>query len=193
MDKKIIILPALMVLFVLIWIFFIFIPKSNQIKELNHHLAELNKKEQQKVSESKIKAIEKDIDNLSKKFHNNVSRFFPEKSLLDLGEYFENIGGRYHLKLNSIMPDYASLHLLKDESQDVTELPVKMEFNGSFLQFARFLDNIPGYPFIIRIQQVSIANIENKYSKLNITLHGIVIIKKEFFYQENVENKQFST
>jgi hypothetical protein len=162
-----------------LWIAFILVPSNKKIGELNKQLAELRKKESQEIPLYVVESLENLVDSLSAILSNEQQRFFEEKNLLELGRVMESIGREFGLKLVSIAPEYESLSMLTDETGEIFELPSIIRFEGYFLQFAKFLDAIPSFPFIIKPLQVKIENIDPDRRKVLIELKGIIAIHKE--------------
>lgn len=179
MDKKIVILPTLLVALLVAWFIAFYLPVSKQTKEMNQRLVSLEEKERSAIPESQIRLMEQIVDSLSAKLEAHTRRIYPQKELLDMGRVIEKIGKQYQLKLLTIAPDYGSLSRLAQSSEEVSELPLMMEFGGTFSGFTRFIDQIDDLPYALRVRELVIQKDEASSYSLNIQLQGVIVLRKE--------------
>ncbi|RKY81045.1 hypothetical protein DRQ07_04830 [candidate division KSB1 bacterium] len=179
MDKKLIIIPALTVFVVFLWFMAVFSPLKKQGSELKNKIDVLLQRERAKISDKELEAVRVLVDSLEKRIERGERKFIPEENLLDFGRGIEKILGNYNISLVSITPNYPSLAIFKDNASAVVELPIRLEMQGRFLSFAKFLDNVPDLPFILRTTEVTIK-VEEKTSKaVTIILQGVIVLTKE--------------
>ena len=190
LKNKIIIISALMVVMIITWFVVIYMPDSKNIGKMKDRLAVLEEKERQGISERKVHILENHIESLNKKLKSNLDRIYPQQQLVDLGGHVEKIGKQYHLRLVSIFPEYSSLSQLHEGGQEFNELHVTIEFAGLFHRVAEFLDNIDEFPFVIRVNGVTLEKKIEKQSELKITLQGVIVLRKERAHDSNVKQNR---
>ena len=184
MNRNLIILISAVVIASVFWFFMVFQPVNSETNRLKTRLAELVKKEKEIVTAADMQRIRSEVDSLFTRLDEDMKRLYPEEQLLDLGRRVEEIGREYGLKLVSIVPDYESLSLFSENRGDISELPVTIGFKGSFTQFSRFLDSIPEFPLVLRVNEVNLENTNGNHSQLSIQLRGIVVLRKERVNEE---------
>ncbi len=192
MNKKLFLMPGLMILILVVWIIVVYLPTNREMGALKDRLVSLNAMEQQRISENQVRHLRTILDSLYMWVDESMERIYPEEQLLDLGRVIENIGKEYGLELISIVPDYESLSLFIEQSGEIVELPVMMQFGGRFEQLAQFLDHSNALPYVLRINEVIIENnSESQYSsELDITMRGVIVLKKERMDQGEEEIEQ---
>jgi len=189
LSKQIIIIPVFIVVFLIGWIVGFYVPIHKESGILKKRLVMLEQRERQRISEDKIQMMKNVVDSLSTTLDNKMKKFYPEGRLLELGRAIQVTGKRYGLNLVSIKLDYSSLALLKDDNEQISELPMTMEFKGTFVQLGKFLDDIPKFPFVMRVNEVLLEKKKRGNSNLNITLQGIIVLRKERAHENTRERK----
>lgn len=179
MDKKQIFLPTFLVGLLSAWLVFAFLPVRRETVALKERLRELEDRERKEIPEAQVDLMEAVVDSLALKYDISMDRIYPEKKLLDLGPDVEAVGKKYGLRLISIAPDYESLSSFAESQGEISELPVRIHFQGSFRGFAGFLDKLPQFPFAMRVHQAVLHKEEEDGSAINIQLQGVVILRKE--------------
>lgn len=186
-NKKTILLPSLAFLLLAGWFVVIYLPVQREMGDLKKRLTALTERARNEIPEVQVRSMKVVVDSLSSKLKEGLNRVYPQEKLLDLGRQIESIGGRYGLRLSSIAPDYQSLSQLKEGGKEILELPMTMEFEGEFLRFARFLDGIPEFPFVMRINEVLFEKKTEESSVLKIQLRGVIVLRKERVHEENIK------
>lgn len=175
MDRKVLLFGGLFAILLVAWVVIIFVPSQNEIKSLGLRLEELKAKEQARISPMDVQILTNRVDSLEVRVAQRAEKIYPGEKLLDLGRTMEKLGSQYNLKLLSITPDYESLHLFREENQ-ISDLPVQMNFEGNFRDFGRFLDERSTFPFMIRVHRVTMDKAEPEDKKLTISLNGVLVI-----------------
>ncbi|GEM_PF-2187792 len=175
-NKKIIIISALIVIIIVGWILIYYINVKSKISQYNERLKIYQNKEQMSVTQNKIEFLKAKRDSLSDLVNKKIDELFLRNRLIYIGDEIEKIARRYNLKLFEIKPDYGSLSELKEPNTEISVLPITIEYRGLFLQFAKFLDDIDKYQFI-RVDEVQIER-ELEATELKITIKGVVILRK---------------
>jgi Tfp pilus assembly protein PilO len=188
-NKKIVIWPSFAVLVLIGWFMTFHKPVRREMGILSGQLRELEKKEKEIVSEEEVRAIRSEVDSLFSKLDEGMERIYPEKQLLDLGRAVENIGKHFGLKLISIVPDYESLSIFIEDKGEISELPVTMEFEGSFQEFTQFLDGISEFPLVIHVNEATLEKGNQDSTELNIKMRGVIIMRKEGTYEDTSKRK----
>ncbi len=179
MNKTIIIIPSFIIGLIFVWIILVYLPISKGKDELKKQLTTLEEKERNNISETKVNEMKNLVDSLGMSIDEGMKHIYSEERLLDLGKAVDSIGKQYDLQLLSIAPVYDSLALLIKETSLLSELPMLIEFKGGFNHFTQFLDGIPEFPFVLRINEVLIEKKDQESSDLNILLRGVIVLKKE--------------
>ncbi len=191
MNKNIIALIGLFIVVFIIWYFVLYTPQADTMKELNITIQEYREMEKQHVPESRILFMEQTLDSLRARVKKIKNQYYLDRAILDLGRHIERIGNKYGLTFNKIsLVDYNIINFFSDKSgQTVAELPVQVEFEGEYNAITTFLDNINGFPFLIRFTDVSILN-DDETDTIDIILIGkVVITKSEIGETEGVTNE----
>ncbi len=188
MSKQIVIIPVFIVVLLIGWMVGVYVPAHKESGLFKKRLATLEQRERQRISEDKIRMMKNVVDSLFTTLDNKMKRFYPEARLLDLGRTIQSTGKRYGLSLISVKLDYDSLALLKNNEQ-ISELPMTMEFKGTFNQLGKFLDDMCRFPFVMRVDQVSLEKKGQRGSDLNIELQGIIVLRKERDHEITTKRK----
>lgn len=175
MDRKVFILSALFLVLVVAWAGILILPSQKEIATLNSRLITLQDKERSRISPMDVQILHSRVDSLQVSVNRKMKRIYPGEKLLDLGRTIEQLGTRYGLKLLSIAPDYNSLDLFRRDNQ-ISDLPVQMNFEGRFRDFGRFLDQRTTFPFVLRVNKIELDKSEPQLDKLTIALKGVLVI-----------------
>jgi len=178
-DKKIIIIPSVIVLLVVGWLLLIFWPSTKTIKQLKQRTNVLVQKDKQSISNLQVKSIKIETDSLTQRLEAGMRRLFNEDQLLDLGRVIDNIGKEYGLNLITITPDYTVLSTLKEGREQITEFPLTITFGGTFVQFTKFLDNIPEFPIVFQVESLKFEKQSKTSSKLTAEMRSKIVMRKE--------------
>ncbi len=181
MNNKWYIIPSVIVFLLAIWLVLVYLPIHHEMRDLGKQLESLEEIEKLQISINQLNYLRTMLDSLYISVDKNMERIYPENQLLDLGRAVEDIGKEYGLKLVSIVPDYESLSLFTDQNGEIVELPIMMQFGGRFQQLTQFLDHSNAFPYVLRIHEVIIENNSTSQysSELEITLRGVIVLKKE--------------
>ena len=190
MDKKIVMLPSVLIALLVAWVVAFYLPVSKQTKEMNQRLIQLEEKEREAIPEREVVLMERLVDRLSSKLDSCTQRIYPEEKLLDLGRVVEKIGKTYGLKPVSIAPDYGSLSRLAQSQEEISELPMMIEFGGSFSGFSRFIDGISDLPYAMYVREVVIQKDEEQRSSLSFQLKGVIVLRKAEVLPNDVTMKE---
>ena len=190
MNKTIIAISSFIVVIIIVGVVFVYMPASKEMGVLREQFNRLEERERNNVSELQVREIRRAVDSLYASIDEGMKRIYPEEQLLDLGRAVENIGKEYGLELISIVPDYESLSLFTEATEDISELPMLIEFQGGFDQLTQFLDGIPEFPFVLKINEVNIERMEQDSIDLWIQLRGVIVLKKERSNEGEKENEQ---
>ena len=112
-DKKIFLIPSVIVLLLVGWIVLIFWPSTKLIKGLNERTRVLVQKDMQSISDLQVKSVQIETDSLTQRLEVGMRRLFDEEKLLNLGRVIDKIGKEYGLDLKTITPDYNIIYSLK--------------------------------------------------------------------------------
>jgi Tfp pilus assembly protein PilO len=172
-------LPALMAAVNLFWVALMFLPLRKESVQLSVRLNELRAKTKQEIPEPEIRRVQSKVDSLAVAVASVEQRLYPESELLKLGGVLETVGSRVGLKLVSVAPQYDSLTVVVNSKETINELPLRIEYEGTFVNLSRFLDQASEFPFILKMTGISIKKANPGNPELFIQLSGGVVIKKE--------------
>jgi Tfp pilus assembly protein PilO len=187
-QLKIFILPLATIVLFVVWLSVFYLPVIKQKKSLEKKWELLQEQIRDEVPELKLQTMKTFVDSLFVYLDVREERFYPAEKLLDLGRAIEQIGKQYELKLISVSPDYESLSLIKDTEEGISELPLTLEFTGSFTKFASFIESIPDFPFVIRANEIFLV-LESE-GQLEITIKGIIVLRKGSVDEKAIKNKE---
>jgi Tfp pilus assembly protein PilO len=178
MNKKMISMLLIIVLALAAWVLLFLMPLQTRKKQLDQEHERLTALRSRRVSVLEVQRLRSEADSLETRINESMERIFKGDQLLEMGRIMERIGSEYGLKLASITPDYGSLSIFR-ESDQISNLPVQMKFEGAFNGLAGFLDNFDQFPFIINIEAVSVTRTDPYQNHLNIDLQCIVVINNK--------------
>ncbi len=120
-------------------------------------------------------------------------RLYPLNDFKNLGKELENECRNFNLKLVSLTPEFAKLNLIEQEENEITELPVALSIRGSFLQFAKYLEQVSdlSYLKIIEVNLVRNPDGNPASGEILIELNGIVYFENQI--EKTVESKKHLT
>ena len=178
LNKQIVIIPSFILSLVIVWLISVHLPIQREMKIFDGRFDQLREKERKLVPESSVQIVRKDVDSLSTDIVNRMKRLFPEDRLLELGRVIDEIGTAYSLILISVTPDYEKLSLFSEEGEDISQLPLSMEFEGKFTDFTQFLDGIPNFPIAMHFDEVKLEKEDLEKAELKIEFHGTIVLKR---------------
>lgn len=189
MDKKILLIPSLVLLSLVLWLVLFYLPLHHNASVLKKRLTTLEEKERSQISQKEIQKLENVVDSLSSNITKQMEKIYPEEKLLDLGRAMETIGKKYNLNLISITPDLTSLSAIWEATNEISELPISIEFQGQFMQVAQFLDGIPEFPFLLQVKEISLKREEKEGRSLIILIRGAIVLRKERLDESTVKRE----
>lgn len=189
-QLKIFILPFATVVLIIVWLSVLYLPVIRNKKELENKWELLQNQIRSEVPEARLETMKTFVDSLFAYIDVREGHFYPVEKLLDLGRSIEQIGKQYGLKLISVSPDYESLALIQKTEEGVTELPLTLEFTGSFIQFAKFVESVPDFPYVIRVNEVFLEKESEDKPALNVIIKGVIVLRKESADEDAVKNKE---
>jgi Tfp pilus assembly protein PilO len=172
-------LPALIFAVNVFWVLFVFLPMRRDSQQLSERLDVLREKTQKEIPEPEIRHAQGKVDSLIQAAASVEKRLFPETGLLELGDALDAAGSRFGLRLVSVAPQYDSLSVVVGSREPIHELPLKIEYEGTFGDLTRYLDQASGFPFILKMSGISIKKTAQNSPDLSIQISGGVVIKKE--------------
>jgi len=155
-------------------------PGKAKIQDLKEELDILYGKGDRMVPMEKILAQEAVVDSLSRVVRDMKDRLYPVAEFADLGQAIENSGRRFNLRLVTLTPDYSKLNLIQQQGVEITELPITINMQGQFLQFARYLERLSEFPYV-KATEVNLSRSEEllNSSDIAIEIKGVVIFKSK--------------
>ncbi|MBN2414445.1 type 4a pilus biogenesis protein PilO [bacterium] len=184
MNIKSLVIPIISLLLAVAWIVLIYMPASSEITQLDLRYDELLEKQRDIISPLDISVLRAKIDSLSAGLQRRLASYYPEDKLLEMGSTLERIGKEYNLSMISVSPDHESLSLFIS-NQEISELPINVEYNGRFQDLTRFFDNMSEFPIAYRLKRTVIEKDPEKEGYLSILLKGIVVIKNTDALDQN--------
>jgi Tfp pilus assembly protein PilO len=189
-QLKIFILPFATIVLLIVWLSVLYLPVIRNKKELEKKWELLQNQIRSEVPEARLETMKTFVDSLFAYIDVREEHFYPVEKLLDLGRSIEQIGKQYGLTLVSVSPDYESLSLIQKAEEGVTELPLTLEFNGSFNQFAKFVESVPDFPYVIRVNEVFLDRESEDPHVLTMIIKGVIVLRKESTDEDAVRNKE---
>jgi Tfp pilus assembly protein PilO len=189
-QLKIFILPFATIVLLIVWLSVLYLPVIRNKKELEKKWELLQNQIRSEVPEARLESMKTFVDSLFAYIDVREEHFYPVERLLDLGRSIEQIGKQYGLTLVSVSPDYESLSLIQKAEEGVTELPLTLEFTGSFNQFAKFVESVPDFPYVIRVNEVFLDRESKDSLVLTVIIKGVIVLRKESADEDAVKNKE---
>lgn len=179
MNKKTIIIISGFFLIVIAWILLILMPYLTDKKGLELKIEDLEKRRSERISEEQLNTVENEIDSINAVFDVVTSKLLPEDRLLNLGRQMERIGKLYGLKMISINPEYENLNIFGEVGKAKTEFPTAIEYEGTFNQFTRFVDDINNFPILFRMTEVVLQKESIRQRNLSMIIRGKIVVKRK--------------
>lgn len=179
MNRGIIILGGAFVLIIGGWILLFQLPVQTKMTNHKIRLNEYTQKEHQQVSEARVAMMEQKVDSLNARFKKEKNRVFLEERLASLGTEIDRLVRKYNLTLFDVTPGYHNLRGFTENLEEIAELPLRIELKGSFRRFSSFFDDLPQFPFVMRIDDVVLEKIDPSRAELKIRMQGVILIRKE--------------
>ena len=178
--KKIGILAGIVVACLILWMVLVYFPTSKNNEQFEVQKKNLEAKVSSEISDNQVRFMQILVDSLSTTLTNAEARIYPLNKLLQLGHDIEAICKKHDLNLLTITPDYEKISLIYKEQQEVSELPLGFRVEGKFAQLSQFLDAIPTFPFLMRVNEFNIQKKDIiKDANLVIEFKGAVVLRKE--------------
>ena len=188
-QLKIFILPFATIVLLIVWLSALYLPVIRNKKELEKKWELLQNQIKNEVPEARLETMKTFVDSLFAYLDVREEHFYPVEKLLDLGRSIEQIGKEYGLTLISVSPGYESLALIQKAEEGVTELPLTLKFTGSFIQFAKFVESVPDFPYVVRVNEVFLDREEDQVA-LTVIIKGVIVLRKESVDENAVKNKE---
>ena len=185
---KVFILPLMTIIFFIVWLGAFYLPVTREKKLLEKKWELLQEQIKAEVPEVHLQSMKTFVDSLFAYIDVREEKFYPAERLLDLGRAIDQIGKQYELILISVSPDYESLTLIRETEEGVSELPLTLEFTGSFMNLANFIESVRDFPFVIRVNEVFL--IKESESQLDITIKGVIVLRKGSVSEDTIENEE---
>ena len=189
-QLKIFILPLATLVLFIVWLSVLYLPVTRDKKELEKKWGLLQNQIRSEVPESRLGTMKTFVDSLFAYIDVREEHFYPVEKLLDLGRAIEQIGKQYGLTLISVSPGYESLSLIQKAEEGVTELPLTLEFTGSFIQFAKFVESVPDFPYVIRVNEVFLEKESEDQLALTLNIKGVIVLRKESVTEDAIKVKK---
>jgi Tfp pilus assembly protein PilO len=189
-QLKIFVLPLATIILFFVWLGVFYTPVTRDKKQLEKKWELLQNQIKSEVPESRLESMKTFVDSLFAYIDVREEHFYPVENLLDLGRSIDKIGKQYGLTLISISPGYESLALIQKADEGVTELPLTLEFSGSFIQFAKFIESVPDFPYVMRINEVSLYKESEEQPTLTANAKGVIVLRKESINEDAIKNKK---
>ncbi|MFC1569612.1 hypothetical protein ACFL4L_05210 [bacterium] len=188
---KIIIVPILSIcLFVIVTMLYVQ-PGQAKIQDLKDQLDILYGKGDRMVPIELILKQEAIVDSLKFVVSDMKDRLYPVADFADLGQAIESSGRKFNLLLVTLTPDYSKLNLIQQEGIEITELPITINMQGQFLQFARYLERLSEFPYV-KATEINLSRSEELLNSDNISIEirGVVIFKSKSVINEPLTNRK---
>ena len=189
-QLTIFILPVATIILFIVWLSALYLPVTRDKKELEKKWELLQNQIRNEVPEARLETMKTFVDSLFAYIDVSEEHFYPVEKLLDLGRSIEHIGKQYGLTLISVSPGYESLALIQKAEEGVTELPLTLEFTGSFIQFAKFVESVPDFPYVIRVNEVFLENESEDQLALTVIIKGVIVLRKESVSEDAIKIKE---
>jgi len=189
-QLKIFVLPLATIIHFFVWLGVFYMPVTRDKKQLEKKWELLQNQIKSEVPESRLESMKTFVDSLFAYIDVREEHFYPVENLLDLGRSIDKIGKQYGLTLISISPGYESLALIQKADEGVIELPLTLEFSGSFIQFAKFIESVPDFPYVMRINEVSLYKESEEQLTLTANAKGVIVLRKESINEDAIKNKK---
>jgi len=177
---KIILAPVIALCFFIAAMLVYITPGKDKHKELQHELDVLMGKGENMVPIEKIIEQETMTDSLKQMIFEMKERLYPVAEFSELGQDLENSCRKYGLRLLILTPEYSKLNLVQQEDQEITELPITIVMTGSFMEFARYMEQLTEFSYV-KATQVNLYRPENNPigNQIIIEIEGLVIFKNK--------------
>ncbi|MBN1781614.1 type 4a pilus biogenesis protein PilO [bacterium] len=186
---KSVIAPVAAIVLLIVAVTLVYKPGKLEILALRERLAVLEGQGEKLIPEERIRNEQAKVDSLRAIVADMKDRLYPVAEFAELGKAIESNGRKFDLRLVILTPDYSKLNLIQQEGQEITELPITINMQGRFMQFARYLEKLSEFPYV-KATEVNLSRMEDG-SSIEIEIKGIVIFKNSV-NEPNKEKKPVS-
>ncbi len=150
MPIRLLILFGTVVILIALFVYFIYIPKTNEIKKTNASIEDLNKQlNMAKMEQKKLPQRKLEKENVDAQFQEALKLLPNSKEIPSLLTRISELGNESRLDVRLVRP--------KSESakEFYVEMPVAIEVRGTYHDVAVFFDKVGHMERIMNIQNVS--------------------------------------
>lgn len=174
LSHRILIFAGTMVLLAGLFIYFIYMPRSEEISRLNTEIASLHQEiEKAKKAASRLPELEKEEARIEAEFREALRLLPNQKEIPELLKGLTKLGADANLKFRLFSPQ-------KERDRGFfSEIPVSMELDGGYHDVAVFFDRVGRMERIINIYNVSMKPVKKDSTNLVTKCEAVTYRFKE--------------
>jgi Tfp pilus assembly protein PilO len=161
-----------LVIFLLISVFFLYIPKTKSMKKIEVEISSLRK--QIKENEAKAKDLPKleariaQLDAQQKEF---MSKVIPRDEMLAIVQKLIKLGEPYHLIYTEILPPGLDTVLKVDKPESpIQPIPFVFTVQAKFLDVAQYLASLKDFPYYLRTPEIEVVAKDELRPKVEVRI-----------------------
>jgi type IV pilus assembly protein PilO len=168
MPYRLLIFSGTIVLLVALFIYFLYMPKADQIEKTNKQIATLNQRlNKARIRARNIKKFEQEFAQVDAQFREALKLLPNEKEIPKLLRNITQLGSDSALEFRLFVPK-------KERTGDFyMEIPVSLEVSGTYHNVAVFFDKIGQMERIVNILNVSMKPVKPRSTQLVTTCDAV--------------------
>ena len=160
--QRLVILILLLTMIVGGFIYFVYIPDNAEISRITNDIESLNREIDINKSRAKrLPELKKELENVQKELALKKDQLPPETEAVRLLEQVEKLANKVGMDIKLWRPGSRKVN----GSGLYVELPVDVEFSGSYHEFGMFFDQISKFHQVINISNLKMGNAKQEKGK----------------------------
>jgi len=178
-KRKFVYFSFLILLLLLGWLYFYFLPIQTEIVKMESDDKLLNAKIKSATQfKEKIPMLKNQVVKLKEDIQRTESKILDESSLVNLVTMLEEGMQKYNIKIRTVSPVLSSSkNDVQPASNTFQKLFVEITLNSRFMNFAKFLENLDEFSLFLNPKGIMITHNETSDDYLTINLFAEILFK----------------
>ncbi|MBI3353216.1 MAG: type 4a pilus biogenesis protein PilO [Nitrospirae bacterium] len=160
--QKLVILILLLTMIIGGFIYFVYLPDNVEISRLTNDIENLKREiDINKVRAKRLAELKQELENVQRELALKKDQLPPEIQAVQLLEQVEKLGNKIGLEIKLWRPGARRVN----SSGLYVELPVDVEFLGSYHEFGMFFDQISKFSQVINVSNLKMGNPKQEKGK----------------------------
>lgn len=180
-QNKFYTLLAVLLVGILAWLYFYYLPTLEKINQYKATLLTYNTKiNSASKASTKIEEIEQLLEDMKSELTRLEQKIVDKSQLENFAKLMESEARKYNMTIINVSPVvnyYFKISEINPTGTYISRLPFEMNLITDFMSFAKFLDNLDNLPIYIHLEGVEMDVSHDEPTKLSIHLMSSVYVK----------------